>query len=118
MFTPPPELSEALYRPRSPISLDHFLAAYLASTPRQDIESLTIYADPNAFYYLPNALTQPIRVKQLTFWHPVLHNMQFYKEVLTSSRETLRTLRIMLYDPRVDLGEMLECVDLDRLEEV
>jgi hypothetical protein len=27
MFTPPPELSEALYRPRSPISLDHFLAA-------------------------------------------------------------------------------------------
>jgi hypothetical protein len=44
--------------------------------------------------------------------------MQFYKEVLTSSKETLRSLRIMLYDPRVDLGEMLECVELDCLEEV
>lgn len=82
------------------------------------MDSLTIYADPNTFYYLPNGLSQPIRVKKLTLWHPVLHNMQFYKEALTSSRETLRTLRIMLFDPRVDLQEMLECVDLDRLEEV
>ena len=82
------------------------------------MESLTIYADPNTFYYLPNGLTQPIRVKRLTLWHPVLHNMQFVKEVLTSSRETLRSLRIMLYDPRVNIEEMLDCVDLDRLEEV
>ena len=82
------------------------------------MESLTIYADPNVTYFLPNAFTADLKVKRLTLWHPVLHNMQFYKDLLISTKSVLRGLRVMLYDPRVDLDELIGCIELDRIEEL
>ncbi len=57
-------------------------------------------------------------MRVLEIWHPVEHNMSFYKDLVRLVRDKLKVIRLILYDPRVDLGEIMADLDFSKLEEI